>query len=112
MAYEARSAALCRRHRWLGCIPSLTSTVDGAAQYSVGQEHGDYAHAKVAAVRARVQTRAALADTLCMYIKELAVFGLSTVEMVHDLSFVQHGRSPYRSASKCVALPPLSCPFL
>jgi hypothetical protein len=26
-----------------------------------------------------------------MYIKELAVFGLSTIEMVHDLSFVQHG---------------------
>ena len=26
-----------------------------------------------------------------MYVKELAVFGLSTLEMVHDVSFVQHG---------------------
>jgi len=26
-----------------------------------------------------------------MYIKELAVFGLSSLEMVHDVSFVQHG---------------------
>ena len=26
-----------------------------------------------------------------MYVKELAVFGLSSLEMVHDVSFVQHG---------------------
>jgi hypothetical protein len=38
-----------------------------------------------------------------MYIKELAVFGLSTIEMVHDLSFVQHGT---RHAPAAAHLPP------
>ncbi len=38
-------------------------------------------------------------NALRMYIKELAVFGLSTLEMVHDLSFVQHGVSLRNSNS-------------
>ena len=45
-------------------------------------------------------------NALRMYIKELAVFGLSTLEMVHDLSFVQHGVS-LRTSNTLPPPPPL-----
>jgi hypothetical protein len=51
-----------------------------------------------------------------MYIKELAVFGLSTIEMVHDVSFVQQGKTIFVTQQNCfgfgtrvVTLIPGSC---